>query len=230
MRLGIQKITRKSFDIEIRHADSFLLRDGDVQVNIKNNSQKHVTLLAKSFPISLYFLKKSRKYPDLKKDINQLALLRQLWQFHLCVGYWREEGNCLRAAWSPQQGLRSGLQQTACQAALSWGWLPAGLLGHGGKTVGDSWLGGEWHLPIVQQALLLESKGHVWAEAAGTEAASLPPLWQSCLRLLQHKALSPFLQGSRVPGAGMRELLHQDHRGGEDTARQLLRYQVNSSK
>ena len=43
-RFGIHKITRKSFDIEIRHADSFLLRDGNVQVNIKNNSQKHVNL------------------------------------------------------------------------------------------------------------------------------------------------------------------------------------------
>ena len=70
-RFGIQKNTRKSFDIEIRHADSFLLRDGNVQVNIKNNSQKHVTLREKTFPISLYFLKKSRKYPDLRKDINQ---------------------------------------------------------------------------------------------------------------------------------------------------------------
>ena len=70
-RFGIQKITRKSFDIEIRQAESFLLRDGDIHVNIKNNSQKHVTLLARSFPISLYFLKNSRKYPDLRKDINQ---------------------------------------------------------------------------------------------------------------------------------------------------------------
>ena len=39
-RFGIHRYTRKSFDIEIRQADSFLLRDSNMQVNIKNNSQK----------------------------------------------------------------------------------------------------------------------------------------------------------------------------------------------
>ena len=37
---AIHRYTRKSFDIEIRQADSFLLRDSNMQVNIKNNSQK----------------------------------------------------------------------------------------------------------------------------------------------------------------------------------------------
>ena len=48
-----------------------MLRDSNVQVNIKNNSLNHVTLREKTFPISLYFLKKSRKYPDLIKANNQ---------------------------------------------------------------------------------------------------------------------------------------------------------------
>ena len=34
-RFGINRYTRKSYDIEIRQADSFLLRDSNIKVNIK---------------------------------------------------------------------------------------------------------------------------------------------------------------------------------------------------
>ena len=56
-RFGIHRYTRKSFDIEIRQADSFLLRDSNIKVNIKNNSQKYVTLREKHFLSHFTFLK-----------------------------------------------------------------------------------------------------------------------------------------------------------------------------
>ncbi len=56
-RFGIHRYTRKSFDIVIRQADSFLLRDSNMQVNIKNNSQKPVTLREKKHFLSHFTLK-----------------------------------------------------------------------------------------------------------------------------------------------------------------------------